>query len=196
MLSFGLAPLCGSGAHRLFQHPPISHKRRPSRRAPHPVPAKPTEQAAAPKVPCTRAIVSRTRPPSTRSSRLRRQRASSDTSSHRRYLRRTDGSGERGPGPPPGRVEGAAYLCLNRTMASAPDAAGRRDWARQAERPANLHAPPPSRGGCKSACVRLGRTRGFALKSGVSLYFPNVGRPTFEASPALKARECRGNWGL
>lgn len=49
-------------------------------------PAKPMEQAAAPKVPCTRAIVSRTRPHSARSSRLRRQRGSSDTTSQSRYL--------------------------------------------------------------------------------------------------------------
>ena len=54
-------------------------------------PAKPREQAAAPKVPCTRAIVSRTRLHRARSSILRRQRGSSDTTSQSRYLQRARG---------------------------------------------------------------------------------------------------------
>lgn len=88
------------------------------------VPAKPMEQAAAPKVPCTRTIVSRTRPPSTLSSRLRRQRGSSDTTSQSRYLRKEKGRRARGNsrGHPAGRAlrgqPEAAYLCLNRTMAT------------------------------------------------------------------------------
>lgn len=90
-----LSPSCG---HRPLQAPPST--RFPSTLAP----AKPMEQAAAPKVPCTRAIVSRTRVPSTRSSRVRRQRGSSDTTSQSRYLWRAGGRevsmgpGPRGPG--------------------------------------------------------------------------------------------------
>ena len=108
-----LSPSCG---HRPLQAPPST--RFPSTL----VPAKPMEQAAAPKVPCTRAIVSRTRVPSTRSSRVRRQRGSSDTTSQSRYLWRAGGREvSMGPGPR-GRARGCwqetAYLCLNRTMAA------------------------------------------------------------------------------
>ena len=87
-------------------------------------PAKPMEQAAAPKVPCTRAIVSRTRPPSTRSSRLRRQRGSSDTTSQSRYLRAGEREVSAGGARPPGSGQGPAYLCLNRTIAASASAAG------------------------------------------------------------------------
>lgn len=76
-------------------------------------PAKPMEQAAAPKVPCTLAIVSRTRLLRTRSSRLRRQRGSSDTNSQSRYLRQARGrwalAAPRGPGKALG---GSGRECL------------------------------------------------------------------------------------